>query len=287
MKPVSSSKTKAKPNFVSKVKVVKPFMASASSYQFECELDCDFLNNLSVKVGVSEESKVTDITDDLKLESFFLQQALASVVAARSRLEACGRTFSRPATYHAHLLKTVSHLQRIQKAEEAERKDREASMDAKRQRLLKASAKKVQQETLQERQKSRTEDRKKIEAIKNKKPIGDSEKDDFNVETVVEDIISNKKKPIGAANTKKPNFKPSSSGNSKRQAKDKKFGFGGKDRKMEKRNSRESVNDMSGFSKLNSKAPFGGRGSAVVKKNKSPMAGGRRPGKGNKGGRRK
>lgn len=257
-----------------KLKVVKPTtpISNLTSYQFECALDDDFLNNLSVQVGVAESAKVTDITDDLKLESFFLQQALAASVAGRGRLEACGRTFTRPPTYHAHLLKTVSHLQRIQKVEEEERKAREASMDAKRQRLLKATAKKVQQETLQERQKSRTEDRKKLEAIKKKATTatgGDSddsenEKDNFNVETVVEDIISNKKKPAMQNDSlkKKPKFTP----NPKRQSKDKKFGFGGKDRKMNKRNSKESVNDMSGFARANNKSPFG---AGVGKKRKA------------------
>jgi rRNA-processing protein EBP2 len=252
-----------------KLKVVKPTtpISSLTSYQFECALDTDFLNNLSVQVGVSESSKVTDITDDLKLESFFLQQALAASVAGRGRLEACGRTFSRPPTYHAHLLKTVSHLQRIQKVEEEERKAREASMDAKRQRLLKATAKKVQQDTLQERQKSRSEDRKKLEVIKKKAgketAVDESDNGDFNVETAVEDIISNKSKPaMNKDALKKPKFTP----NPKRQSKDKKFGFGGKDRKMNKRNSKESVNDMTGFTKSNRKSPFD---AGVGKKQKS------------------
>lgn len=273
----------------SRVKVIKPSTPSntLSSYQFECELDSDFLNNLSVKVGVAEEAKVTDITDDLKLESFFLQQALASVVAGRGRLEACGRTFVRPPTYHAHLLKTVAHLQRIQRVEEEERKAREASMDAKRQRLLKASAKKVQQETLQERQKSRSEDKKKLEEIKKKagKKIedaedgSDSDDNEFNVQTAVEDIISNKKQPQSKPKFNKP------AGNPKRQAKDKKFGFGGKDRKMQKRNTKDSVNDMSGFSKANNKSPFFGgvsKNSGKGGKKAAPKGG-----KGWKGGFRK
>lgn len=290
MKSKSSKAKSSAPNFVAKVKVVKPSAPSGNSYQFECELDGEFLNNLSVKVGVCEESKVTDITDDLKLESFFLQQALASVVAGRGRLESCGRIFNRPPTYHAHLLKTVSHLQRIQKSEEAEKKQRAASMDAKRQRLLKASAKKIQHDTLQERQKGRTEDRKKLEAIKNKSKNGDAG-DDFNVETVVEDIISNKKakgsKPIGGENKKKFT---SPASNSKRQSKDKKFGFGGKDRKMEKRNTRESVNDTRGFAKANTKSSFDGAGrGAGVNKSRGSSRGGFRGGSsrgGARGGKR-
>jgi rRNA-processing protein EBP2 len=256
-----------------KLKVVKPTVpiTNLTSYQFECALDGDFLNNLSVQVGVSESSKVTDITDDLKLESFFLQQALASVVAGRARLDACGRTFTRPPTYHAHLLKTVSHLQRIQKVEEEERKAREASMDAKRQRLLKASAKKVHQDTLQERQKSRTDDRKKLEAIKKKKSA-DSDDDEFKVQTAVEEIISNKKPQTSQNHGSKKTQKFSA--NSKRQSKDKKFGFGGKDRKMNKRNSKESVNDMTGFSKANNKSPFGSGSAGKVGKKAGKAKGG-------------
>ena len=272
----------------SRIKVIKPSIPSTnlSSYQFECELDSEFLNNLSVRVGVADEAKVSDITDDLKLESFFLQQALASVVAGRGRLEACGRTFSRPPTYHAHLLKTVAHLQRVQRIEDEDRKAREASMDAKRQRLLKSTAKKVQQETLQDRQKSRTADKKQLEEIKKKagkrasNDKGDGGDDEFKVETAVEDIISNKN------SQKKPKFvKPS--GNSKRQSKDKKFGFGGKDRKMQKRNTKESVNDISGFSKANSKSPFAGVSKNSGKGGKSKKAAAPKGGKGWKGGFRK
>lgn len=276
----------------SKIKVIKPSTPSnnLASYQFECELDSDFLNNLSVKVGVTDDAKVTDITDDLKLESFFLQQALASVVAGRGRLDACGRTFSRPPTYHAHLLKTVAHLQRIKRVEDEDRKAREASMDAKRQRLLKSTAKKVQQDTLQERQKSRSDERKKLDEIKKKAgkktniDIDDGSNDEFNVETAVEDIISNKKSEPKSKFNK-------SAGNQKRQSKDKKFGFGGKDRKMQKRNTKESVNDLSGFSKANSKSPFF---SGVNKKSGNAgkkSNGGKKPsssnGKGWKGGFRK
>lgn len=292
----ASSAASAAASSAFRLKVVKPSTPSTNSYQFECALDGDFLNNLALQIGVSDSATVTDITDDLKLESFFLQQALAAAVAGRSRLEACGRTFTRPPTYHAHLLKTVSHLQKIQRVEAEERKSREASMDAKRQRLLKATAKKVQQETLMERQKSRSDDRKKLEAIKKKaKTAGgaegssddEKEKDDFNVETVVEDIIKNKKDTKHIDTHKKEHKKPLlakpkyTSANPKRQSKDKKFGFGGKDAKQSKRNTKDSVNDLSGFSKLNTKSSsFGG----VGKKQKAAERGSGKFGKFAKGG---
>ena len=281
----SSSGPSAAAIKASRIKVIKPSTPSnnLTSYQFECQLDSDYLTNLSVRVGVSEDGKVSDITDDLKLESFFLQQALASVVAGRGRLEACGRTFTRPPTYHAHLLKTVAHLQRINRVEEEDRKAREASMDAKRQRLLKATSKKVQQDTLQERQKSRSDERKKLEEIKKKASKKTNDDDGFNVETAVEDIISNKnsqKKSMPATFNK-------SNGNSKRAAKDKKFGFGGKDRKIQKRNTKDSVDDISGFSKANNKSPFFGG----INKNSGRGKGGKKSppkgGKGWKGGVRK
>ena len=274
------------PAAFSKLKVVKPSTPSSTSYQYECELDGDFLNNLSVQVGIPESAKVTDITDDLKLESFFMQQALAAVVSGRSRLESCGRTFNRPPTYHAHMLKTVSHLQRVQRVEDEERKNREASMDAKRQRLLKATAKKVQQDTLQERQKSRTEDRKKLEEIKKKHKNDDGDADGFNVETAVEDIISNKKKPTGTGTG--TGKKPLPNSNGKRQSKNKKFGFGGLDRKLSKRNTKESVNDMAGFSKANSKSPFFGGVGKKAKMSGNGNGGGRggRGGKAGRGGSR-
>jgi hypothetical protein len=291
MRKPQGSKTTTTTTF-SKIKVVNATSAlingsPLASYPFECELDSDFLTNLSLRVnlgGGSAEggpSAVTDITDDLKLESYFMQQALACVVAGRSRLEACGRIWNRPPTYHAHMLKTVAHLQRINRAEEADRKQRDAIIDARRQRLLKSTAKKVQQDTLQERQKTRTAERKQIEEIKKSKGKDEGGSDDFNVEAVVDDMIrgskTGKKKPLPLP-TKKNNsnrFKGASSANPKRQAKDKKFGFGGLDRKMTKKNTKDSVNDLSGFAKSNTKTPFGGR---VQKNNKNSRGGGSRGG---------
>lgn len=306
MKTMKSKSSAPKRNSIirapTNLKVIKPSVpiGSLASYQFECELHEDFLNNLAVQVGLSDSLKVTDITDDLKLESFFLQQALASVVSGRDRLESCGRIFTRPSTYHAHMLKTVAHLQKIQRVEAEEKKGREASMDAKRQRLLKATAKKVQQDTLQERQKARSEDRKKLEVIKKKsgevENAGDSsdndnENDKFNVETVVEDIISGKGKgkkvspPLGKKNfnqkqnstsdsssssSLKPHSKTPHLPNSKRQSKDKKYGFGGANNKLKKRNTKESVNDLSGFSKANTKTLFGGASVGKARKGSAP-----------------
>lgn len=259
-------------------------LKAPASYQFECELHADYLNNLSVNVGTVDKSSIADITDDLKLESYFLQQALAAVAVGRSRLESCGRVFVRPATYHAHMLKTVSHLQRVQKVRDEENKKRDASAEARKQRLLKASAKKVQNDKLQERQKERTDDRKKLEGIK--KQTGSAADSDFQVETAVEDIIRGGKnnkatKSTGPVKSFTKKAKPSArDANPKKDFKNKKFGFGGKESKMQKRNTKESVNDMTGFKAANTKSPFFNRSNGKVNKSKSSSAaGGNRPGK--------
>lgn len=211
------------------------------SFAFNCSLDPTFLSTL--KVHSTCATTVTDVNDSLALESFFLQQALSAAHAAKTRLLAAKVPFSRPATYHAHALKTGAHLLRIRQLQEKEAETQKAREEARKQRLLKKEAVKVQREREAERLKERKETMKMgktMTGVEIEQALGNSNG-------------TAKARQSAAAATKTTARRPS---NPKRQAKDKKYGFGGKAKKMAKRNTKQSVDDMSGFSVKKMKSSF-------------------------------
>ena len=233
------------------------------SFSFDCSFPSTtpFSSTLQVFTSCSSPSAtLTDINDSLRLESFFLQQALSAAHAAKRRLTAASVPFTRPPTYHAHALKTAAHLHRIRAVQQQEAESQKAREMARKQRQLKKEAVKVQREREEEKMQERRE------TMKMGKTLSGAE---------VERVLSGKggkvgKDGLGNANgtrtssdsrTGNGNGKknPSRPANSKRVFKNKKFGFGGRDKKMAKRNTKESSADMSGFSVKKMKGGFQGK----------------------------
>lgn len=209
-----------------------PVMTKA--FAFSCALDSGFLGNLSVYSTAADPSTTSNVHDSISLENYFLQQALSSAAAARSRLLNAGKPFTRPATYHAHALKTSAHLLRVSKHQESLEADVKAREEARRQRKLKAEAVQVQ----------RAREEEKLATRRETMALG--KLSGAEVES-----------RLGSANNNKINKKPAQS-SAKRSFKDKKYGFGGKAKKMAKRNTKESAADDSGFSVRKNKTPFKG-----------------------------
>lgn len=261
-------------------KKTNPVSATPTNYEFECTLSPAFLDNLAVMGTETTQSAAqsgVDATDDLRLEAYFLQQALSAVVVARKRLQSCGRVFTRPPTYHAHLLKTTAHLQRVKSAADEAARQVTAAAEARRQRHLRAVGKKVQQERRLERDHARSSEIKAVEAVRRKTAQrirsvknhedGDMEDEDRQpVESVIDRIVSKRPATKGHASHK-------------RNAKNARFGFGGKERKMAKRNTAESVNDMSSFSASRNKSSFFARDGQKGRKPTSGKDSKNRPGK--------
>lgn len=85
-----------------------------------------------------------DIDNDLDRELAIYQQAMASVNESLAKLEELGVKTERPEDYFAEMVKTDEHMLRIRKSLLEEKKGMEASLGAKKQRLLKKFGKSVQ-----------------------------------------------------------------------------------------------------------------------------------------------
>ncbi len=165
-------------------------------------------------------------------------------------------------TERKHALKTGSHLLRIRQVQEKEATDQRARDEARKQRLLKKEAVRVQREREAERMKEKKDTMKmgksmsadEVEAVIEGKPANLGAKIDTSVKAGARATGTRDGAGRGSGASRKT--KPVTS--SKRQFKNKTFGFGEKEKKMAKRNSRESVNDSSSFSVKKMKASFRG-----------------------------
>ncbi|KAM8930229.1 putative rRNA-processing protein EBP2 [Pelodytes ibericus] len=188
-------------------------------------------------------AKPSDINaeDDFQRELSFYRQAQAAVLLALPRLHKLKVATRRPEDYFAEMAKTDQHMQKVRHKLQVKQSAMEKSEKAKQLRALRKYGKKVQTEVLQKRQKEKSAMMTQIKKYQK----GLSDKLDF-----LEGDQTPKKS--GGAAVQKTKKGP----NAKRKYKDQKFGFGGR-KKGSKRNTKESVNDVSSFraSKAQGKGP--------------------------------
>lgn len=228
--------------------------------------DLKFSEHLSVTS--SEPLVLRDVFDDLERELAFYKQGLAAVKVARAELTREKVSFTRPTDYFAEMVKSDEHMDKLkQKLIETETA-KKASQDARRQRELKKFGKQVQHAKLQERAKDKRETLDKIKSLKRKRAGNEITNDDFDI--AVEEAAADMSERRGGRGGR--DGKP----NARRQAKNSKYGSGGKKR-FSRSNDAESSNDMSGFNSKRMKTGFGGsRGGAKAKRpGKSKRAGGK------------
>ncbi|KAF5103853.1 hypothetical protein D0Z03_000029 [Geotrichum reessii] len=201
--------------------------------------DMKFSEHLSVS---SEEPLVLkDVFDDLERELAFYKQGLAAANLGRAKLMKEKVQFTRPTDYFAEMVKSDEHMDKLkQKLVEGETA-KKAAQDARRQRELKKFGKQVQHAKLQERAKDKRETLDKIKSLKRKRSGNEITNDDFDI--AIEEAAAETSERRG-------NGKP----NARRQAKNAKYGSGGKKRFLRK-NDAASSNDMSGFSNSKKKGP--------------------------------
>ncbi|KAJ3300987.1 rRNA-processing protein and EBNA1-binding protein ebp2 [Blyttiomyces sp. JEL0837] len=204
-----------------------------------------------------------DVDDDLKRETAIYKQALEAVHIAHRLLKDAKVPIWRPDDYYAEMIKSDEHMMRVRQKLVDEANAITAAEKARKQRDAKKFGKKVQQEKLAERERSKKSEIEKVKLLRKKANStknsgdGDDDGDDFG---------------IGIDSSSSAPSKRGSSGpggpNAKRKAKDSKYGFGGK-KKYSKENTRESTDDLKGFNPRKMKAGISGAG-----------------GKGGKGGKR-
>jgi rRNA-processing protein EBP2 len=208
-------------------------------------------------VVTDEAVDIPDVEDDLNRELAFYKQSLSAVKDARAKLKKEGAPFSRPADYFAEMVKSDEHMGKIKKKLVDDAAGKKAAAEARKQRDLKKFGKQVQVAKLQERAKEKRDTMDKINLLKRSKSLSqtcfftphtdhDPERSGADLtQTHEEDLFD-----VELDNTEKPTDRRrggDSKGNSKRQKKNEKYGFGGKKRHA-KSNDAISSADGRGFS---------------------------------------
>ncbi|CAB3987014.1 probable rRNA-processing EBP2 [Paramuricea clavata] len=217
----------------------------------EIKQELDWFERLDVTCDIEKEDgknemdkKNTDIHDDFKREMKFYKQAQMAFAEALPKLKKLGVAIERPSDYFAEMVKTDDHMQKVREKLVTKELAMEKSEKARKLRAMKKYGKKVQQEVMQKRQqekKQMLESVKKYRKGQKGKPEFLKDDDEFDVNT--------------EKGTKRPAPNKAQGKSAKRQKKDSKYGFGGKKREK-KRNTAESVADVSTFSSAkHSKAP--------------------------------
>ncbi|RMI98221.1 eukaryotic rRNA processing [Yarrowia lipolytica] len=189
-------------------------------------------------VHTSGAIELKDIYDDMEKELAFYKQGLDAAKVARKELLKAKVPFTRPLDYFAEMVKSDEHMEKLKQKLIEEATSKKASEEARRQRDLKKFGKKVQHNKLQERAKDKKETLEKIKSLKRKRAGQEMTSEEFDI--AVEEAAADNHNIEGK--------------NHKRQAKDAKFGFGGKKR-FRKANTSESSGDLSGFNQKRNNAP--------------------------------
>ncbi|KAG5366476.1 rRNA-processing protein [Yarrowia sp. B02] len=190
-------------------------------------------------VHTSGAIELKDIYDDMEKELAFYKQGLEAAQTARKELLKAKVPFTRPLDYFAEMVKSDEHMEKLKQKLIEEATSKKASEEARRQRDLKKFGKKVQHNKLQERAKDKRDTLDKIKSLKRKRAGQEMTSEEFDI--AVEEAAADNHHIEGKG--------------SKRQAKDAKFGFGGKKR-FRKANTSESSGDLSGFSQRKNNAPM-------------------------------
>ncbi|CAB4254628.1 similar to Saccharomyces cerevisiae YKL172W EBP2 Required for 25S rRNA maturation and 60S ribosomal subunit assembly [Maudiozyma barnettii] len=191
-----------------------------------------FQEHQSVISEENTDAKIKDIYDDTERELAFYKQSLGAVVHARDELKRLKVPFLRPLDYFAEMVKNDEHMDKIKSELVRDASEKKARQEARRQRDLKKFGKQVQVATLQKRQLEKKDSLDKIKNLKKKRKQNEITGDDFNV--AVEEETESRAEKYGRPN-------------SKRSAKNSKYGQGGLKR-FKRKNDAESSADISGFS---------------------------------------
>ncbi|KAK6463993.1 EBNA1-binding protein [Scheffersomyces coipomensis] len=197
-----------------------------------------FIEHQTVVSAEKTESEIKDIYDDTQRELAFYKQGLDAVKEAKATLLKLKIPFARPLDYFAEMVKSDEHMDKLKTKLLSEAADKKASVESKRQRELKKFGKQVQHATLQDRAKQKRETLDKINSLKKKRSSNEiSNDDDFQI--ALEEATRENENRDRDNKRRKPN--------SKRLAKDSKYGSGGKKRGT-RRNDAQSSADISEFS---------------------------------------
>jgi len=177
-----------------------------------------------------------DVNDDLNRELAFYKQALHCAQEAKSLAAKNNLPFTRPSDYFAEMVKSDAHMERIRQRLLDENATIKRSEEKRKEREGKKFGKQVQLEKQKERERGKKEMEERLKGLKRKRKgalDNAQEGDDFDV--AVEDAIADR--PAKRARGDGPGGKKRGL---PRDARDKKFGFGGP-RRGAKQNTKSST----------------------------------------------
>ncbi|KAI0754796.1 eukaryotic rRNA processing protein EBP2-domain-containing protein [Daedaleopsis nitida] len=199
------------------------------------------------------ETIEVDVDDDLNRELAFYKQALHGAQTARSLAQKHKFPFTRPADYFAEMVKSDAHMERIRQRLLDESAGMKRSEDKRKEREGKKFGKQVQLEKIKERQQSKKEIEERLKGLKRKRKGaldgGAGGDEDFDV--AVEDALADRPSKRAKGSNGKPKLP--------RNARDKKFGFGGADRRS-KQNTKDSTDSFVNRGGPGGKGAKGGKG---------------------------
>ncbi|KAL2325507.1 hypothetical protein Fmac_024565 [Flemingia macrophylla] len=214
----------------------------------------EWIHKLSVDIDQEQE---VDVNDDLARELAFYTQALEGTRQAFEKLQSMGLPFLRPADYYAEMVKTDGHMEKVKGRILAEKRKMEEAEERRKAREAKRLSKEIQAQKLKERAKQKKDD---IESVKKwrkqrqRSGFADSGNDadmGFSFEDGKVFERSNKKRPGVSPGDRSGGKAKQAFGKGKKQKKrenrNSKFGFGGKNSK--KQNTADTTNDFSKFNK--------------------------------------
>ncbi|KAL4073324.1 eukaryotic rRNA processing [Scleroderma yunnanense] len=200
------------------------------------QLDPSLLWTETLVVSFPETIEV-DVDDDLNRELAFYKQALYSAEQARTLAAAHSLPFTRPSDYFAEMVKSDAHIERIRMKLLDERAGIKKTEDKRKEREAKKFGKRVQVEKQKERERSKKDMADRLKTLKRKRKgaLENAAADGEDFDVAVEEAIADRpaaKHARGEGGKKMP-----------RNARDAKFGFGGKGRRS-KQNTRSSTDSF-------------------------------------------
>ncbi|DBA01554.1 TPA: hypothetical protein N0F65_011525 [Lagenidium giganteum] len=209
--------------------------------------------------------ELENVHDDLKREVAFYNNTLTSVRLAKERLLKEGVAYKRPEDYFAEMLKSDAHMAKVKDKLIYEQKKISAVEERKKSQAHRKVAKEIQAEKLKQRTQQKKET---LEAVKQwKKRKNQNEKGGNGINDNDEELDA----IVNNSGKRKRDRDGESDG---REAKNKKYGFGGPKR-FSKSNTSKSTNDFSQFPRNQKKGndSAGGRGGrSGAPKGKQPKA---------------
>ncbi|BDA45324.1 probable rRNA-processing protein EBP2 [Coccomyxa sp. Obi] len=237
----------------------------------------------SLVITGEDPSQVEDVDDDLARELAFYNQALAAARGAVKKLEAMGTKWQRPPDYYAEMVKSDEHMARVKAQLMHEQSEIEGAQERRKQREAKKYSKQVQAERLKEKAQAKKASIASISKLRKQRA-----RDGFAGELDLDKELAGRGGPGGQKALMAPGqrIRPGEKKVSrKREAKDAKFGFGGRKR-LGKQNDASSAANMDGFRQGNFDDGIrGGRGGRGRGGGGRGRGGGRSPRGGRGGGR--